>query len=89
MEIATVMNVHSSPDIIRDSIDSIYTYMTEKIILLVDGASWNNLKDENFQAALVEGFHHNVSKSPYRNVALGLKTLYECKIKYSEKSIDE
>jgi hypothetical protein len=77
MEIATVMNVHSSPDIIRDSIDSIYTYMTEKIILLVDGASWNNLKDENFQAALVEGFHHNVSKSPYRNVALGLKTLYE------------
>ncbi len=75
MEIAAVLNVHSQPQVILDTIDSIITYMTEKIIVIVDGAAWPQLKDEPFPVGKVEGFYHNVPKSPYRNVALGLKTL--------------
>lgn len=74
MQIASVLNVHSQPDLIRDTIDSISTYMTEKILVLVDGASWVELKDQLPNVAKVEGFYHNVPKSPYRNVALALQT---------------
>lgn len=75
MEIACVLNVHSQPELIRDTIDSISTFMTEKILVVVDGAAWPNLKNEPFAAAKLEGFYHNVPKSPYRNVALALQNL--------------
>lgn len=75
MDIACVLNVHSQPDLIRDTIDSISTYMTDKILVLVDGAAWPTLKNESFGVGMVEGFYHNVPKSPYRNVALALQTI--------------
>lgn len=77
MDIAAVLNVHSQPSVILDTIDSIKTYMTEKIIVLIDGASWPILKNEQFGVAKIEGFYHNIAKSPYRNVALALQTIYE------------
>lgn len=77
MEIAAVLNVHSQPDVIRDTIDSILTYLTEKIIVVVDGAAWPSLKYEKFPVGKMEGFYHNIHKSPYRNVALSLKTVTE------------
>lgn len=75
MDIACILNVHSQPELIRDTVDSISTYMTEKILILVDGAAWPVLKNENFGYGKVEGFYHNQPKAPYRNVALALQTI--------------
>ena len=77
MKIATVINAHSDMRLIRDTIDSISFHVTKNIILVIDGAYWSKLKDEPIQAGKIEGFYHNVPKSPYRNVALGLKSLYD------------
>lgn len=73
--IATILNVHSDEELILDTINSISTYMTNKILIVVDGASWESLK--NLPGNKVKGFHHGSSKSPFRNVALGIKTAYE------------
>lgn len=77
LEIAAALNVHNNPDVVRDTIDSIKTYMTDDIVVLVDGASWSQMKNEPMEAGKMEGFHHNLPKSPYRNVALSLKTVTE------------
>lgn len=77
MKIATVLNAHSDPDLIRDSLDAILFYSSNDALLLIDGASWSSLKDEPMPVGKIEGFYHNVAKSPYRNFALGLKTLTE------------
>ena len=75
MEIAVALNVHGKPDVVRDTIDSIKTHVTDKILVVIDGAAWEKLKDEQFDACKIEGFYHNVIKAPYRNVALALQTL--------------
>lgn len=77
MKIATVLNVHSQPETVLDTIQSILAYMTENVIVLVDGASWKIFKNFTLPAGKIEGFYHNVPKSPYRNVALALKTVTE------------
>jgi len=77
MEIATVLNAHSDIDLIRDAIDAISFHVTKNIIVVFDGAVWPKFKNEPIQAGKIEGFYHNVPKSPYRNVALGLQTLYD------------
>jgi len=75
LKLAVVLNIHDKLDVVRDTIDSIRTFATNKIITIIDGAFWPKLKDEPLEAAKVEGFYHNVHKAPYRNVALGLQTL--------------
>jgi hypothetical protein len=51
--------------------------MTDDILVIVDQAAWGQFKDYPLEAAKIEGFYHNLPKSPYRNVALGLKTVRE------------
>lgn len=77
MEIAAVLNVHSQPDVIIDTLDSILTYMTDKVLVVVDGATWDDFKDVQLPVGKVQGFHHGKPKAPYRNVALALKTVTE------------
>ena len=77
MEIAAVLNVHDYPDVIRDTIESISAYVTDKILLIVDGASWPKLKNETFAARKMEGFYHGAPRAPYRNVALSLQTMID------------
>lgn len=77
MKLAVLLNGHSSPELIRDTLDSIYTYASRDVIFLTDGAHWNKFKDLDLGAAKLCGFCHNVPKAPYRNVALGLQTLME------------
>jgi hypothetical protein len=76
MEISVLINVHSNYQLVMDTIDSIRHYMTDKILLLVDGAS-KEFKATEFSVPKVNGFYHNVPKSPYRNMALGMQSLAE------------
>jgi hypothetical protein len=75
INLAVVLNAHNKPDVVRDTIDSIQTFATKNIVVLVDGACWPKMKKEPMDAAKVEGFYHNTHKAPYRNVALSLQTI--------------
>jgi hypothetical protein len=76
MEIAAVLNAHSQPDIIIDTVDSILTYMTKNVLVLIDGYGWDKMKDVPLPCHRMEGFPHGTIR-PYRNVALGLKSVVE------------
>jgi hypothetical protein len=77
MKIATILNVHSDPRLIIDTCDSIFKFVGEDVLLLVNGSSWGDLKDIDLPVYKVRGFRHDVPNSPYRNVALGLKMVQE------------
>jgi hypothetical protein len=78
MEIAFAINTHTrQTDLIIETLDSILTYGSDKILVVVDGASWGHYKDLALPAFKMEGFHHGCPKAPYRNVALALKTVTE------------
>lgn len=76
MEIAVVINVHSKPNVVMDTIESIRHYMTDDILLVIDGAS-TDFKKLELPVKKLEGFRHNCPRAPYRNVALGLQTVSE------------
>lgn len=74
MEVAAVINVHSNPKIVLDTLDSVFTYMTDKALVVVDGAS-RAFDSVELPVGKINGFHHNCPRSPYRNVSLGLSVL--------------
>lgn len=76
MQIAAVLNAHD-PSTIIDSVDSIFAYLTRNVLLVVDGAAWDKFRHIDLPVNKVSGFRHNQRKSPYRNVALGLKLAWE------------
>jgi hypothetical protein len=78
MELAVVMNTHVQyTNIVLDTIDSIRTYATDNVLVVVDGAAWPYYRDLSLPVHKMQGFRHGHNKSPYRNVALGLKMLTE------------
>jgi hypothetical protein len=77
MKIATVLNVHADPILSIDTIGSIFCHMTKNVLVVVDGGAWEQFKDIDLPVAKICGFRHKCSKSPYRNVALGLYSLIE------------
>ena len=77
MKIATILNAHSDSKTIIDTCDSILEHVGPNILLLINGSTWEELKDIDLPVCKVRGFNHNVPKSPYRNVALGLKMVQE------------
>lgn len=77
MEIATILNVHSDPQLIEDTFDSISKFVGEDVLLLISGSSWGDLKNIDLPVYKVQGFRHDVPSSPYRNVALGLKMVHQ------------
>ena len=50
--------------------------MTNKVLLVLDGAA-KDLKTHDFGVPKLEGFYHNKAKAPFRNVALGWKSVLE------------
>lgn len=77
MKISALLNVHS-PDITNiDTLESIFCYLTKDVLVLIDGAKKKEFDGFDIPAPFMFGFRHGVPKSPYRNVALGLKSLYE------------
>jgi hypothetical protein len=72
MKIAVVLNTHEASEVFFDTLDSIRAYMSEDVLVVVDGFSWPKFKHVDMPAHKVEGFLHGHRKSPYRNVTLGL-----------------
>lgn len=77
MELAFLVNVHSDPATIIDTVSSIFEYGSANILVLVNGASWDELSSLEVPVPKVKGLPHTSRRSPYRNVALGLKLLTE------------
>jgi len=77
MNIATILNTHENSNVFHDTLDSICKWMSEDVLVLVDGASWNQFAKEDLPVYKLEGLRHGYSRSPYRNIALGLKQAWE------------
>lgn len=78
MKIAVILNVHNDTSLTLDTIDSIKTWVSNDILVVIDGVSWQNWgKNLEVPAFKLEGFKHGCPKSPYRNVTLGLKTAFK------------
>lgn len=77
MNIAVVLNVHENSPVVFDTLESILKYATQKVLVIVDGAGWDQLASVPMPAYKLEGFYHACNRAPYRNVALGLKKAWE------------
>jgi hypothetical protein len=75
--IVAILNIHGYPRVVLDTIDSIRTHMTNNILLVSDGAAWENLSKISWGTIIVKGFYHNYNRSPYKNVILGFKEATE------------
>jgi hypothetical protein len=75
VKIAAVLNVHDNTFLALDTIDSIQTWVTNDIVVVVDGEAWNSWGKYAFLPCKIKGFHHGASRNPYKNVAYGLSTL--------------
>ncbi len=74
MKITAILNTHGVPEITLDTVDSIRYYMTDNILVVVDGVAYDKFTGVNLPAYKLKGFNHNWYKSPYRNIVLGLYT---------------
>lgn len=85
MKIAVLLNAHQNSQLFRDTLDSVRTYLSKDIFVLVDGSYWKEF--DNLEYNKICGFRHgeNISevnhslrsRAPHRNVALGLNKIYE------------
>lgn len=75
MEIATILNIYAKPDVVLDTLESITHYMTDKVLVVVDGGSkvFDNVV---LPVPRIRGLPQN-RPTPFRNVALGLGNLAE------------
>jgi len=74
MRLAAILNAHENTDLVLDTLDAVRTWVTDDILVVVDGAHWKKWgKDAKLPAHKLEGFIHNYYRGPYRNVTLGLK----------------
>ena len=69
MEIAFAVSAHDHPDVVQDTVESIQTYATDNVLVVVDGRSWAKFESADLGVAKLQGFNHGALKSPYRNVA--------------------
>ncbi len=72
MKITTILSTHGIPEITLDTLESIRYYMTDRVLLLVDGVGYDKYDNIPVQAYKLKGFNHGFWKSPYRNIVLGL-----------------
>jgi hypothetical protein len=77
MQIATLINAHKSPDVVKETIDSVKRHVTDKIVLVIDHAGWHEFENFSYEGVKkICGFRHHARFSPYKNVALGMNYLY-------------
>src|SRR5215467_13191633 len=72
MDIAAIIGTHGSPELTLDTIDSVKHYMTDKVLLAVDEAGWQNFEHMKLPVYKLKCFYHNFPRAPYRNVILSL-----------------
>ena len=77
MNLSLLLNVHENSPVVNDTIESILNYATKDILMLVDGVAWSQFESASYPVKTMCGFRHGCPKSPYRNMALGLKMLVE------------
>ena len=78
MEIAAVINTHCDTCLTQDTVESVLSYVTDNVLVIVDAASWECWgKDLEIDVPKISGFYHGVTKAPYRNVALGMNQLIQ------------
>jgi len=78
MKIATIINVHGNTELVLDTVDAARTWVSDNVLLVVDGAFWDSWGSKlQVPAYLLQGFYHNVPRSPYRNITLALWTAYQ------------
>jgi hypothetical protein len=73
MNIVTILNAHENEACVLDTIDSIQTYVGDRIMLLTDGLKWSWAEALQAPVYKLKGFNHGANKAPYRNVALALQ----------------
>ena len=78
MKFATLVLTHAEPELTADTVDSIETWVGDRVMVLVDQVGWPLFQNARLGGARIEqGFLHAYSRGPYRNYALGLKKMYE------------
>lgn len=75
-KIATILNCHKNDELLKDTLDSIRNFLSKDVLLVIDGYSKDDFSDINYTYK-IEGFTHNSSKAPYRNVILGLMNAWK------------
>src|SRR5882724_2960992 len=74
MNIATITVAHDHLPVVRDTIDSIQTWMTKKNLIVVDAAGWDKFEGQDVSGAEIAcGYWHAARQSPYRNSVYGVK----------------
>lgn len=77
MKVAALVNIHDDSPIMMDTIESLEVNLTKDILVLFDGYAKDQAMQFMPNLRKIVGFEHGPYKSPYRNIALGLKKLYE------------
>jgi hypothetical protein len=76
MNIATLINTHKT-DLLVDTYDSVKTFVSDDILVLVDGHDWNDWGAHlPSYMNTKQGYVHHFNKAPYRNYTFGLQELY-------------
>ena len=74
MSLAVVIGAHENSEVLNDTIQSVRRYLTEDVLVVVDGFGFGSFPSGE---GIVRGFPHGRISAPFRNVALGLKTVRE------------
>jgi len=76
MKIASILMVHGDTECVRDTIEAIQSYVTNDILMVVDGASWKDWgKEVDLPVHKICGLYHNHPQAPYRNITLALSSV--------------
>lgn len=78
MKICSLINAHGHTEIVSDTIEAVRKYVGEDVLVLIDGANWDSWGlHADLPVPKLQGFRHGWFRSPYRNMALGMKTLVD------------
>jgi len=76
MKIVTALYTHYDDDMTLDTLDSIKTWMTEDVIVILDGANTHNYKERIKDTIIKVGLPHGSAKSTHKNMALSIDHLH-------------
>lgn len=78
MDITVVFNAHENVELVSDTIEAIRTWVTDKTLVVVDGAFWEGWGQSiKIDAHKTCGLIHANPRGPYKNVAYGLMNAYQ------------